>query len=134
MCTYLSHREERVRDKREEEIAKPFVVVVVAATGFSGDGDVDLKFENSSREREVVWSSRERDRKVVVVVVDFFPVKARVAVAVAVVWCGVVWCVWMREARRERGVKCLPFPVFSFIFLLLTLSSVFVSRNFFLSN
>jgi hypothetical protein len=112
MCTYLSHREERVRDKREEEIAKPFVVVVVvvAATGFSGDGDVDLKFENSSREREVVWSSRERDRKVVVVVVvEFFPVKASGSGG-----GGVVWCVWMREARRERGVKCLPFPVFSF--------------------
>ncbi|MCI31606.1 hypothetical protein A2U01_0052818, partial [Trifolium medium] len=43
--------EERVRDKRVKEIAKPFAVVA-AATGFSGKSDVDLKFENPSRKRE----------------------------------------------------------------------------------
>jgi hypothetical protein len=44
-----------------------------------------------------------------------------------VVWCGVCGC----ERREEReGSNVCPF----LFFLLLTLSSVFVSRNFFLSN
>jgi hypothetical protein len=51
-----------VRDKREKERAKPFVVVA-AATNISGEGDVDFKFENpTARERWCGRAERERWR------------------------------------------------------------------------
>ncbi|MCI77736.1 hypothetical protein A2U01_0099006, partial [Trifolium medium] len=54
-------REERVINNREKEIEKAFVVLV-AATGFSGEGDVDLKTRPSS-ERGGVVEQRERERE-----------------------------------------------------------------------
>jgi hypothetical protein len=78
-----------VRDKREKERAKPFVVVA-AATNISGEGDVDFKFENpTARERWCGRAEREKGGGG-----RSFPVKA--SVGVAPVWV-------CRGESRERG-------------------------------